>query len=58
MSVDVSDSDYAITDASPSSQVIAAEGEHQASRSLANAADVISTSPAALQVVLDRRSPV
>ena len=31
-------------------KVIAAEGEHQASRSLANAAEVITSSPAALQV--------
>lgn len=31
-------------------KVIAAEGEHQASRSLANAAEVIAQSPAALQV--------
>ena len=31
-------------------KVIAAEGEHQASRSLANAAEVITESPAALQV--------
>ena len=31
-------------------KVIAAEGEHQASRSLANAAEVIAASPAALQV--------
>ena len=31
-------------------KVIAAEGEHQASRSLANAAEIITSSPAALQV--------
>ena len=31
-------------------KVIAAEGEHQASRSLANAAEVITQTPAALQV--------
>ena len=31
-------------------KVIAAEGEHQASRSLANAAEIISQTPAALQV--------
>ncbi len=31
-------------------KVIAAEGEHRASRSLANAAEVIAASPAALQV--------
>ncbi len=31
-------------------KVIAAEGEHQASRSLANAAEIITESPAALQV--------
>jgi erythrocyte band 7 integral membrane protein len=31
-------------------KVIAAEGEHQAARSLANAAEIISESPAALQV--------
>ncbi len=33
-------------------QVIAAEGEHKASRALRHAADVISDSPAALQVNL------
>ena len=34
-------------------QVIAAEGEHKASRALRHAADVIADSPAALQVHLD-----
>ena len=34
----------------PNNQVIAAEGEQKASRALREAADVISESPAALQV--------
>ena len=34
-------------------KVIAAEGEHKASRALKHAAEVIADSPAALQVVLD-----
>ena len=34
-------------------KVIAAEGEHKASRALRHAADVISDSPAALQVCVD-----
>ena len=37
-------------------KVIAAEGEHQASRSLANAAEIITSSPAALQVSNASRS--
>ena len=32
-------------------KVIAAEGEHKASRALARAADIISETPAALQVI-------
>ena len=35
-------------------KVIAAEGEHKASRALRHAADVISDSPAALQVTLGK----
>ena len=34
------------------SKVIAAEGEHKASRALRHAADVISENPAALQVII------
>ena len=34
-------------------QVIAAEGEHKASRALRHAAEVICDSPAALQVIID-----
>ena len=36
------------------SKVIAAEGEHKASRALRHAADVISENPAALQVTMSR----
>ena len=35
-------------------KVIAAEGEHKASRALRNAADVIADCPAALQVITQR----
>ena len=35
-------------------QVIAAEGEHKASRALRHAAEVITDSPAALQVKVDK----
>jgi erythrocyte band 7 integral membrane protein len=35
-------------------KVIAAEGEHKSSRALAQAADVIASSPAALQVTIHR----
>ena len=38
------------------SQVIAAEGEHRASRSLKEAAQVINESPAALQVSFELRA--
>ena len=44
----------------PNNQVIAAEGEQKASRALREAADVISESPAALQVweiILKQRDP-
>ena len=37
---------------SSNSKVIAAEGEHKASRALRHAADVISENPAALQVMM------
>ena len=36
-------------------KVIAAEGEHKASRALSHAADVIASNPAALQVCLPKR---
>ena len=38
------------------SKVIAAEGEHKASRALRHAAEVIADSPAALQVDLDKQT--
>ena len=37
-------------------KVIAAEGEHKSSRALAHAAEVIAQSPAALQVILPKKS--